>query len=200
MKRRKFVKIIGVTTAGVMTPVRYINAEGQSEFDLNPATLITENDDFYILQFDKVPEIKADHWRMVVTGLVTKPIALNYQQILKMESVTTQRTLKCIGDPIGTEQMNNAEWTGVPLRNVLEDSGIKPKAKVVVFRCADGYHTAVPIERAMRKEVLLAYKMNGDDLPVEHGYPVRLLNPGHYGIKNPKWIMNIMLAEKHVGY
>ena len=124
MKRRKFVKIIGVTTAGVMTPVRYINAEGQSEFDLNPATLITENDDFYILQFDKVPEIKADHWRMVVTGLVTKPIALNYQQILKMESVTTQRTLKCIGDPIGTEQMNNAEWTGVPLRNVLEDSGI----------------------------------------------------------------------------
>ena len=200
MKRRKFVKIIGVTTAGVMTPVRYINAEGQSEFDLNPATLITENDDFYILQFDKVPEIKADHWRMVVTGLVTKPIALNYQQILKMESVTTQRTLKCIGDPIGTEQMNNAEWTGVPLRNVLEDSGIKPKAKVVVFRCADGYHTAVPIERAMRKEVLLAYKMNGDDLPVEHGYPVRLLNPGHYGVKNPKWIMNIMLAEKHVGY
>ena len=200
MKRRKFVKIIGVTTAGIVMPVRYINAEGLPEFDLNPATMITENDAFYILQIDKAPEIKVDHWQMAVTGLVTKPVFLNYQQLLKMEPVTTQRTLKCIGDPIGTEQMNNAEWTGVPLRDVLEDSGIKPKAKVVVFRCADGYHTAVPLARAMRKEVLLAYKMNGEDLPVEHGYPVRLLNPGHYGVKNPKWIMNVMLAEKHVGY
>ena len=57
MKRRKFVKIIGVTTAGIVMPVRYINAEGLSEFDLNPTTMITENDEFYILQIDKVPEI-----------------------------------------------------------------------------------------------------------------------------------------------
>ena len=111
MKRRKFVKIIGVTTAGIVMPVRYINAEGLPEFDLNPATMDTENDDFYILQIDKAPEIKVDHWQMAVTGLVTKPVFLNYQQLLKMEPVTTQRTLKCIGDPIGTEQMNNAEWT-----------------------------------------------------------------------------------------
>ena len=62
MKRRKFVKIIGVTTAGIVMPVRYINAEGLPEFDLNPATMVTENDDFYILQIDKAPEIKVDHW------------------------------------------------------------------------------------------------------------------------------------------
>ena len=91
-------------------------------------------------------------------------------------------------------------WTGVPLQNILDKAGVKAEAKVVVFRCADGYHTAVPIDRALREEVLLAYKMNDEPLPAKHGFPVRLLNPGHYGTKNPKWIMNIMLAQSHVGY
>ena len=96
--------------------------------------------------------------------------------------------------------MSNAMWTGVPLRDVLDKAGVKAEAKVVVFRCADTYHTAVPIDRALREEVLLVYKMNGEPLPAEHGFPVRLLNPGHYGTKNPKWIMNITLAQSHVGY
>ena len=110
------------------------------------------------------------------------------------------RTLKCIGDPIGTEQMSNAMWTGVPLHEFLQKAGVKPDANVVVFRCADGYHTAIPIADAMRGETLLAYKMNGVLLPIGHGFPVRLLNPGHYGTKNPKWIVTIELAKKHEGY
>ena len=88
-----------------------------------------------------------------------------------MESVTAMRTLKCIGDPIGQEQMSNAMWTGVPLRNILDKVGIKEEAKVVVFRCADRYHTAIPIDRALREEVLLAYKMNGEPLPAEARFP-----------------------------
>merc|ERR1712000_11651 len=122
-------------------------------------------------------EINAKHWKLSVTGLVEKPVVFSYDQICQMESVTTRRTLKCIGDPIGLDQMSNAEWIGVPLRDLVNQARIKPTAKQFVFQCADGYHARVPIERGMRKEVLLAYKMNGEDLPVEHGYPVRLLNP-----------------------
>ena len=66
--------------------------------------------------------------------------------------------------------MSNADWTGVPLRVFLEKAGIKPEAKVVVFRCRDSYHTAIPIADAMREETLLAYKMNGVVLPKEHGF------------------------------
>ena len=98
-----------------------------------------------------------------------------------MKSVETMRTLKCIGDPIGTEQMSNAMWTGVPLRNILKKAGVKDEAKMVVFRCADGYHTAIPIADAMRKETLIAYKMNGEPLPPMHGYPLRLVVPGGRG-------------------
>ena len=203
MNRRKFIQVAAVSVGGLTLPLHSLPAENDIPKEiLKPVSMITPNDKFYVLQIDKVPALKAEYWRMGITGLVEKPqpIILNYEDITSMESVTTMRTLKCIGDPIGTEQMSNAMWTGVPLRNILDKAGIKEEAKVVVFRCADGYHTAVPIDRALREEVLLVYKMNGEPLPAEHGFPVRLLNPGHYGTKNPKWIMNIILAKSHVGY
>ena len=201
MNRRKFIQVAAVSVGGLMLPLRSLHAQNDIPKEiLKPASMITPNDKFYVLQIGEVPTLKAEHWRMGITGLVEKPIMLNYDDITGMESVTAMRTLKCIGDPIGEEQMSNAMWTGVPLRNVLDKAGVKAEAKVVVFRCADTYHTAVPIDRALREEVLLAYKMNGEPLPAKHGFPVRLLNPGHYGTKNPKWIMNITLAQSHVGY
>jgi DMSO/TMAO reductase YedYZ molybdopterin-dependent catalytic subunit len=201
MNRRKFIQVAAVSVGGLTLPLRSLPAENDIPKEiLKPVSMITPNDKFYVLQIGEVPTLKSEHWRMGITGLVEKLIMLNYEDITSMESVTTMRTLKCIGDPIGAEQMSNAMWTGVPLRNILDKAGIKEQAKVVVFRCADRYHTAIPIDRALREEVLLVYKMNGELLPADHGFPVRLLNPGHYGTKNPKWIMNIMLAKSHVGY
>ncbi len=201
MNRRKFIQIAAVSVGGTMLPLRSFYAENDIPKEmLKPASMITPNGEFYVLQIGEVPVLKAEHWPLAIRGLVERPIVLNYKDITGMESVTTMRTLKCIGDPIGAEQMSNAMWTGVPLRNILDKTGIKAEAKVVVFNCADGYHTAVPIDRALREEVLLVYKMNGEPLPREHGFPVRLLNPGHYGTKNPKWIVKITLAESHEGY
>ena len=201
MNRRKFIQVAAVSVGSLTLPLRSLPAENDIPKEiLKPVSMITPNDKFYVLQIGEVPTLKSEHWRMGITGLVEKLIMLNYEDITSMESVTTMRTLKCIGDPIGAEQMSNAMWTGVPLRNILDKAGIKEQAKVVVFRCADRYHTAIPIDRALREEVLLVYKMNGELLPADHGFPVRLLNPGHYGTKNPKWIMNIMLAKSHVGY
>ena len=198
--RREFIQIVSLTTAGMTIPVHYLGAKNEANTIVEPDTFITDNDEFYILQIGEPKEIDVNHWQLSITGLVEKPTFYRYNQIRKMESVTTKRTLKCIGDPIGVEQMSNAEWTGVPLRNLVEPAKIKSQAKQFVFQCADGYHARVPVERALRETVLLAYQMNGEDLPMEHGYPVRLLNPGHYGVKNPKWILNIMLVEKHVDY
>ncbi len=201
MNRREFIKIAAMSAAGTMGPLCYLDAGSDfAKTVLKPASMITPNDKFYVLQIGRAPLVKAKHWRLAIRGLVEKPIMLNYADMTSMESVTTMRTLKCIGDLIGTEQMSNARWTGVLLRNILEKAGVKDEAKVVVFHCADGYHTAVPIDRALREEVLLAYKMNGEVLPREHGFPVRLLNPGHYGTKNPKWIINLILAKSHEGY
>lgn len=218
MKRRQFIKMTAMGAAGTMLPPWYLNAitdvftpasphqlgaeseSGLGTSVLKPPSMITPNDKFYAVQIRQPPRIKVEDWRLAITGLVENPVVLSYADITTMKSVTTMRTLKCIGDPIGTRQMSNAMWTGVPLRDILQKAGVKNKAKLVVFRCADGYHTAVPTDRATRAETLLAYKMNSEVLPRDHGFPVRLLNPGHYGTKNPKWIVNIQLAETHEGY
>ena len=180
-----------------------LQLEGQADVKplLKPSTFVTSNADFYILQIGDPKVLEASTWRMAITGLIEKqPPPFRLEDITAMESVTATRTLKCIGDPIGTEQMSNADWKGVRLRDLLENVGPKPEVKVVVFRCADGYHTAIPLEDAMREETLLAYEMNGVPLPTDHGFPIRLLNPGHYGTKNPKWIVNIHLAKEHESY
>lgn len=200
MKRRRFIKLSAISAAGMVLPLR-LEGETASMPSLKPSTLITPNADFYILQIGDPAVLDAASWRMVITGLIEKPMApLRLEDITAMEAVTAMRTLKCIGDPIGTEQMSNANWKGIRLRDLLEKVGPKPEAKVVVFRCADGYHTAIPLEEAMEAKTLLAYEMNGVPLPTEHGFPIRLLNPGNYGTKNPKWIVNIQLAAEHESY
>ena len=200
MKRRRFIKLSAISAAGMVLPLR-LEGETASMPSLKPSTLITPNADFYILQIGDPAVLEAASWRMVITGLIEKPMPpLRLEDITAMKSVTAMRTLKCIGDPIGTEQMSNANWKGIRLRDLLEKVGPRPEAKVVVFRCADGYHTAIPLEEAMEAETLLAYEMNGVPLPTEHGFPIRLLNPGNYGTKNPKWIVNIQLAAEHESY
>ncbi len=200
MKRRTFIKLSAISAAGFVLPLQ-LEARTTQTAPLKPSTLITPNSDFYILQIGEPAVLEKENWRLVVTGLIQKPgPPLQLEDITAMDAVTTMRTLKCIGDPIGTEQMSNATWKGIRLRDLLQKSGVKPEAKVVVFRCADGYHTAIPIEKAMHEDTLLAYEMNGEPLPIEHGFPIRLLNPGHYGTKNPKWIVNIQLATQHEGY
>ena len=200
MKRRTFIKLSAISAAGMVLPLQ-LEGEAAVKPLLKPSTFVTSNADFYILQIGNPKVLDASTWRMAITGLIEKQLPpIRLEDITAMEPVTATRTLKCIGDPIGTEQMSNADWKGVRLRDLLDKVGPKPEVKVVVFRCADGYHTAIPLEDAMREDTLLAYEMNGVPLPTDHGFPIRLLNPGHYGTKNPKWIVNIHLAKAHESY
>ena len=200
MKRRTFIKLSAMSAAGMVLPVQ-LEAHAAAKPLLKPSTLVTPNADFYILQIGNPAVLDGTTWQMHITGLIAKQIPpLRLADLTAMEAVKAMRTLKCIGDPIGTEQMSNANWKGIRLRDLLAKVEPKPEAKVVVFRCADGYHTAIPLADAMHSETLLAYEMNGVPLPTEHGFPIRLLNPGHYGTKNPKWIVNIHLAAAHESY
>ena len=186
IKRRTFIKLSAISAVGMVLPLQ-LEGDAAAVPHLKPRTLITPNADFYILQIGDPVELDAATWRLPITGLTEKRIPpLRLEDITAMESVPAMRTLKCIGDPIGTEQMSNAVWKGIRLRELLEKVGPKPEAKVVVFRCADNYHTAIPLEKAMREETLLAYEMNGEPLPTEHGFPVRLLNPGPLRHEEPE--------------
>ena len=111
--------------------------------------------------------------------------------------------MQCIGNWIGGPLVGNAEWGGTPLSNVLDLAGVKSEAIRVKFYSdsSDGYTTSIPLERALRDEVILAWEMNGEPLPSKHGFPLRLINPGHYGQKMPKWITRIeLIDEEYLGY
>jgi hypothetical protein len=127
--------------------------------------------------------------------MVNNPTTLNYAQVVGMTSMEEYATLECVSNEIGGNLISTALWKGVSLKDLLNSAGIAEGAEYVVFRCYDGYDVGVPLERAMSDGAMLAYEMNGVRLPTEHGYPLRAIIPGLYGMMNAKWITEIELVE-----
>lgn len=127
-----------------------------------------------------------DSWRFKITGLAENPRQSSYDQIRQLPKIDEMLTLECISNPPDGTAISNANWTGVRLRPLLEQAGVKPAARFVAMRGADGYHTVLPVDELMREENFLPYLMNGVPLPPDHGYPLRIFIPGKYGMKQPK--------------
>jgi DMSO/TMAO reductase YedYZ molybdopterin-dependent catalytic subunit len=167
-----------------------------------PTPEVTNNDEFYRVSKNYIdPAPNGDDWRLKVDGYTDKALTLTYADMLAMPSQEQYTTMQCISNEVGGELMGNALWRGVPLKTVLDAAGIRPDAHWVFFRCEDDYTESIPLEFALRDQVILAYQMNGEELPKKHGFPVRLLSPGKYGIKHPKWITEILLLpDERLGY
>jgi len=166
---------------------------------------ITPNPDFYVYDLGRMSKmiqgLDYSGWTLNLTGLVKKPMVLTREMIIERPFQESVVTLECIENPVGGETISNAVWRGIPLRDLLFDSGIRSQAKKVIFRAADGYSDSITLTRAMTGDVLLAYAMNGADLPPEHGFPIRAIVPGIYGMKNVKWIMEIEVTDlDYLGY
>ena len=160
---------------------------------------ITPNDRFYVVSknppgFD--PDVDGDKWLLQVGGLVDQPVRITYPQLRAMPAVEQVQTLECISNEVGGDLISNAKWKGVRLRDILARAG-GPGAKAVkvAFHCADGYTESLPLGDAMNPTTLLVYEMNGEPLPKVHGFPARLLVPGLFGMKNPKWITRIEIVD-----
>jgi len=189
-------------------------------------SFITPTESFYVRTHFPIPAIDRDAWWLHVEGEVENPFAINYEQLLELESMTTPVTLECAGNSRNFLEPNvkgvqwrlgavgTAEWTGVPLSVLLDRAGVKPSAREVILEGTDGgiledpksppgqlhFARSIPVEKA-RADVLLAYKMNGSDLPPEHGFPVRAIVPGWYAMASIKWLQRIIVMdEPFTGY
>jgi DMSO/TMAO reductase YedYZ molybdopterin-dependent catalytic subunit len=166
-----------------------------------PTAAITPNEDFYVTSYRSPPTIRVHSWSLSIKGLVERPITLTYEELLQAPAVSRIVTLECVGNTVGGEFISTAEWTGVPLRLLLEESGISPDAYDVVFRAADGFSDSIRVVRAMLGDVIIAHKMNGVPLPEGHGFPARAIVPGHYGMKSVQWLTEIeVVAQDYKGY
>ena len=157
---------------------------------------ITPNDEFYVTSKGLTPRVDRDRWQLRIDGLVSSPLSLGFANLLALPPVEKQLTLECISNPIGGNALGNAKWTGTPLLPLLERAGPAKEASYAIFYAADGFTTGHPLSRLLNKENFIAYRMNGQDLPSDHGYPARLFIPGKFGMKQPKWFTRIELASK----
>jgi sulfoxide reductase catalytic subunit YedY len=134
----------------------------------------------------QAPDVDITQYHLTIDGLVENPLALTYGEVLEYETVTEVVLLICQGVFV-----DNAEWTGVPVKTLLDVAKIKPEASTVTFRSIDGYNTVLPLDIALGEGVFLAHKVNGQILPDEHGYPLRLVVKGRYGWDWSKWVEEI---------
>ena len=166
------------------------------------ASEITPTDLFYRVDINPVPPtVDANSWRLVVKGLVNTPLTITYEQLRSMASIPQIATLECVSNKIANDFIGTAIWNGIKLKSVLDQAGLKPNAKYIVFRCADGYDVGIPLDRGLQEGSILAYGMNGETLNNKHGFPIRAIIPGLYGMMNPKWITEIEVIDRvYEGY
>ena len=162
------------------------------------ASEVTPNDKFYRIDTNIiVPSVDANAWRLNVRGLIKDgPLQFTYEELKALPSTSEYATLECISDKVDGDLISTAYWKGVSLKSILDKAQVLPEAIYIVFRCSDGYDVGIPLDRGLMDGTILAYEMNGALLPAEHGFPVRAIVPGLYGMMNAKWITDIELVDR----
>lgn len=154
---------------------------------------ITPNADFYRIDTAViVPQVTAEEWTLTFDGMVRRPFTITYADLLDMPMVERDVTIMCVSNPIGGDLIGTARWLGTPLLPLLERAGIEPGADQLFSTSVDGWTCSTPLDGLAEREPLLAIGMNGEPLPIEHGFPVRMIIPGLYGfISATKWVTRI---------
>ena len=203
---------------------RIIQSEQPLNLEMPFETLsefITPTSGFYVRTHYPIPRIKKEEWRLRVEGEVEKPLELRYADLLNLEPHTVPVTLECAGNnrnlltskvkgvQWGLGAVGTAQWTGVPLGDVLDRANVKPNAREVILEGADEgqledpkappgkvrFARSIPLAKAKR-DVLLVYRMNDAELAPEHGYPIRAIVPGWYAVASVKWLQRIVVTDR----
>ena len=160
---------------------------------------ITPPGKFYSVDINSIPpSINAETWKLPLVGLVENPISLSLDDLRARPSISQVITLSCISNSVGGSLIGTALWTGVRLRDLLEEAGLMSEARSLFIESADGFYESVSIEDALDERTLLVYDMNNAPLERKHGYPLRIYIPDRFGMKQPKWIERIE-AINHEG-
>ncbi|HZR99180.1 MAG TPA: sulfite oxidase [Chloroflexota bacterium] len=211
--------------AALAAPARQDAETALRVFEANPLNagtpleqlsgLLTPNHLFFVRNHFAIPTIQSSDWTLTVDGAVAQPLTLGFDDLRHLPSRSQLTLVECAGNARSgftpraegtqwdTSAVGVAEWTGVPVAAVLERAGLRPDAVEVVFHGGDnpGFQRSLTRDHVMDPDVILAYTMNGEPLPLEHGFPVRLLVPGWVGVASVKWLTRLQaVTEPYEGF
>ena len=226
LARRSFLGVLGATAAGATViglASRAVNAATSAATTVRDALrlpvattraaaipagaelavtgitpLVTANRDFYRIDTAlQVPRIDASQWRLRVTGLVEQEIEIDWNELVALPMQESYVTLMCVSNDVGGDLTGNALWLGHPIRNILARARPLPEADMVLSVSQDGWTASTPLDVLQDdRDALLAVGMNGELLPLEHGFPVRMVVPGLYGyVSATKWVVELKVTR-----
>ena len=164
---------------------------------------VTPDNAFYRVAIDVIdPSVDASTWTLKVGGLVNTPKTYTLQELQSLAQTSQYNTFECVSNDINGNLISNAQWTGLRISDLLRDAGgAQSQASYVVFSSVDGYTVGVPLSKALMQDSILAYEMNGAPLPTGHGYPLRAIIPGLYGMMSAKWLNGVqVVGSTYEGY
>ena len=187
LSRRRFLILLGILFGAIIAGIGYLKQIG-----------IKVVNKFRIRSVEQIPVFDPDTWKLTIDGLVSIPLAITYEELLKIESEEQVSDFHCVEG----WSVENVKWKGVRLKILFDKAGIKPEAGFATFHSASGmYNDSLSIKESLEPDVMLAYMMNDGPLPEEQGLPLRLVMPRMFGYKNVKWVNRITLTrEQETGF
>jgi DMSO/TMAO reductase YedYZ molybdopterin-dependent catalytic subunit len=191
----------GSLTAQALNNVKPVRAPegGPTPADpFGPTPALTPVGDFYQVSKNLTPTtVDGASWKLTVDGLVDRPYALTLDELMAIPSVSGHRTMECISTNIvrGDHLIGNQEWRGVPISTLLDRAGVQASAGWILWEADDGFTESAPLEVAREADSWIVYEMGGALLTAEHGFPARVLIAGRFGMKQPKWLRRMQVAD-----
>ncbi len=165
------------------------------EIQLLYPDFITKNDDYFITRIDDVPEITAENYMLTVIGIGETELSFSLDDLLKLEMVEFPLTIECIGNPANGSLLGTAYWKGFKIYDFLKSIGMTDLVGGVMYTAADDYFASHTLDQIKNNNVIGALFMNGEPIPPLHGFPLRIINPGYYGVKQPAWVTTIKILS-----
>ena len=155
----------------------------------------TKTQDYYVTNIEGIPTIRESDYILSITGCIDNPTTYNLSELRALPLIEFPLTIECIGNPTAGSLLSTANWTGFSIYNLLDTLGLTSNATGVKYYAADGYYATHTMEQLMNNTVIGALYINNQTLPPIQGFPLRIINPGYYGAKQPAWVIEIQVID-----
>ncbi len=188
--------IIAMIVVSVLLVVTHPLSIEQTDDSWEFPDFITKNEDYFVTRIGGVPNINRDSYQLEITGLVDNPTSFSLDELQALNLTELPLTVECIGNSKNGKLVSTAVWKGFNVYDLLESLGIQVTATGVRYTAADGYYASHTLDQLESNGVLGAVYMNGVEIPPVQGFPLRILNPGYYGVKQPAWVIGIEVIDR----